>query len=195
MLPDVTFHCIDPDLSVLRLWEDEFPDVKNLRYYFTPTWFGKVESVEPNIWKGGVAECWQLLKQGIKPNDWVIVEMLDSLWELAQSGFVAEIFNKGIGEYFMEARKEMQESSSSRLETFRGADGWIVIKKNHNDDVINDICYRSLVNVYMTTTYKIVTEKAAAKESADMFYQNLGDQQLLFFLYLVSMAIFSPFTG
>jgi len=165
-LPNNTFHVIDPDLSVLRVWENEFPDVKNIRYHFTPEWFAPVEAVEPNVWKGGVKECWDATKALIKSNDWVVLEMMDSLWSLAISGFVAEIFGKDIGEYFMQARKAM--TGKKGLEALGGWTDWNVINKNHNDDFVNQVCYKYPVHVVMTTAISVTSNKAAAGESSEV---------------------------
>jgi len=65
MLPDVTFHVLDPDDGVLRLLYSEFSDVKNLNYYFTPTWFGDLKDYE--IGKaGGISNAFKDIRPKAK---------------------------------------------------------------------------------------------------------------------------------
>ena len=171
LLPNRTFHVIDPDDGVVRVWKSEFPEVENINYYLTPTWFGALSDFETGQ-VGGVANALTDIKKKIKPNDWVVVEMLNTMWSLAQSGFVEEIFQEGIGEYFMKARKEMKEGAK-RLDALKGWTDWQVINKNHNDDFIIPICYRLPkpttpdTNVYMTTSFSITTAEEASKEDPE----------------------------
>jgi len=165
MLPDVTFHVLDPDDGVLRLLYSEFSDVKNLNYYFTPTWFGDLEKYELGQ-TGGVIKAFKDLKPKVKKGDWVIVEMLGNMWSMAQSGFANEVFQEGIGEYFLRVRKEMRENAT-RLDAIKGWTDWIVINKMHNEDFMNKVCYELPSNVYMTTSSSIIAPSAVSKEEAE----------------------------
>lgn len=172
MLPQHTFHVVDPDLGASRVWLTEFPDVENVHYYFTPTWFNKLDedkaSGRPNIFRGGVREAYQRIEKRVAPDDWVVVEMMGNVWNMASTSFVEEIFNKDVGEYFLERRKDMEATKSKKLEALGGWDAWSVIKKMHNDDFIVPVCYHLPVHVVLTTSISITTNQLASREDAEL---------------------------
>src|SRR3989304_1878155 len=97
MLPNHNFYVLDPDDGVTRIWESEFPEVKNITHYMTPDWYSPL--VETSYgYKGGIASAFKNLKALVKPNDWVVVEMLPNIWDMAQTTFVSEVFQENIGE-------------------------------------------------------------------------------------------------
>jgi len=175
--PKNKFYVIDPDDGVRRAWRNEFPDVNNIEYYFTNTWFSKsvkdmlVEPIkdEPNCFRAGVSDAWKTIAPKIKMGDWVIVEMMSNLWELASSGFINEAFEKGTSEWFIEVRKKIGESKKPLMDGLRD---WPVINKMHNDDFINQICYNSLAHVFMTTSVTAPSE-LEDKETKDFYADNM----------------------
>lgn len=177
LLPNVTFHIIDPDDGVIRVWKENidgaetFRGVDNINYYLTPVWYGALNKIEFGQ-AGGVANALTDIRKKIKPGDWVVVEMLSNIWSMAQSGFVKEIFQEGIGEYFLRIRKELSDGAKS-LEALKGWTDWQVINKMHNDDFIIPICYQLPspanpdINVFMTTSFSMSTAGEVAKEEAE----------------------------
>jgi len=168
LLPNRKFHVIDPDSGVIRVWKndmDGFKDLTNIDYYFTPVWFEELKKTEDG-WRGGIKEAFDQVKTRAKPDDWVVVEALDGIWDLAQGGFVDAVFDKGIGEYFLERRKSLTDKAT-RLDALDGWKDWTVIKKMHNDDFINKVCYQLPVHVYMTTGISVTTQSLASKEDAE----------------------------
>ena len=91
--PKNKFYVIDPDDGVRRVAyevdeEDNrvFPDLSNIVYYNTPTWYSsdaeayaKLPSAKPiadsnmPCYRSGVADAWKLIKPKLKADDWVIV--------------------------------------------------------------------------------------------------------------------------
>ena len=165
MLPDVTFHVLDPDDGVLRVWKSEFPEVHNLNYYFTPSWSDELKDYEEGK-MGGIVTAYKEIAKIAKPQDWVIVEMAGNIWGMVQTEFTTKVFNEGVGEYFLKARQEMRQGSS-RLEALKGWTDWLVINKMHNEDLMNPICYKLPCHVFMTTSLSITTPSAVAKEEAE----------------------------
>lgn len=189
--PKNKFYVIDPDDGVRRVWYNEFKDVNNIEYYFTPKWFHKGfdgyrvrptadlindGSGKKNIFKSGIADAWKLIKPKIKEGDWLISEHMHLIWNSSQEMFADEIFDKEIGNYFLERRKAM-DAGSKKLEAFQGWTDWSVINKAHNDDFINDICFDNPGHVFMTTSTSM--SQPGAKEDADIkaFY---GDTSIRF---------------
>ncbi len=172
MFPEVKFYVIDPDDGVRRVWFPEFPEVTNIEYYFTPKWYTdgsvKVPKVtvidkDRHCYLSGIADAWKTIKPKTKVGDWVIVEHLGNIWGRASDGFADEVFNKDIGQYFLEARKEMKPGGK-RLDALKGWTDWQVINKLHNDDFIIPICFESPAHVLMTTAVSITS----GEEDADM---------------------------
>lgn len=40
------------------------------------------------------------------PNDWICIDFIGSAWKAVQEHYVQQVFNKGIGDYFLAARKK-----------------------------------------------------------------------------------------
>lgn len=160
-MPKSRFFWIDPDDGVRRSWYKEFPDVKNIEYYFTPRWYTKSVSdlsVAPiqgqpkgcKCFTGGIADAWDDIKKK-KPiaDDFIIIEMMKNIWQLTSSGFIGAVFEEGTSKWFIEARKSIGKSGRPLQD---GLKDWPVINKMHNDDFINDICYNNPSHVILTTS-------------------------------------------
>lgn len=181
LLPKATFHVIDPDDGVVRVWKENvngqepFASVTNINYYFTPVWYGKLQKTEDGH-EGGVHEAFLDVMSKAKRDDWIVVEMVSQLWQMVQGAFVQEIFNEGIGEYFLRARKNMKEKSSS-LNPLEGWTDWQVINRMHNEDFMVPICYRLPCHTFMTTSVSV--QSGNSKEDAEVkaFY---GDTNIRF---------------
>jgi len=177
--PNVTFHVIDPDDGVSRLVETEFSELTNLDYYFTPVWYSKPKANPSGFGKvGGIADSFAEIRKAVKPGDWLIIEMLGNIWSMAQTAFVTEVFDQGIGEYFLNARKSMKEGAK-RLEALKGWTDWQVINKMHNDDFLVPACYQVGCHVYMTSSVSVSAPTEVAGEDAEVrsFY---GDSLIRF---------------
>jgi len=174
------------------VWYKEFPECKNIEYYFTPTWFSKDYetfknkgptltplkdgSDRPGIYKAGVADAWKTIKPKVKADDWVILEHMHLLWSSIQDAFADEVFDKDIGNYFLEKRKLMKEGSK-RLEALEGWTDWNVINKLHNDDFTVKVCYDNPGHVFMTTSTSMTQPNAKEDANLKAFY---GDSTIRF---------------
>lgn len=189
--PDNKFYVIDPDDGVRRVWYSEFAEVKNIEYYFTPNWFHKSYESYKNkpthdvlndgsgrkgIFKSGIADAWKIIKPKLKDGDWVIVEHMHMVWNSAQEMFADEVFNKNIGDYFLEKRKLMREGSK-RLEALEGWTDWNVVNKMHNADFVNDICFDCPAHIFMTTSTSMVQPGTKEDQDIKAFY---GDSSIRF---------------
>lgn len=190
--PKQKFYIIDPDDGVRSVWYPEFPELENLVYYFTPTWFTtdsetlkkggpkseilKDGSNRKNIFKAGVLDAWNLLKDKINPGDWVIVEHLHLIWDSVQEAFADEVFHKDIGEYFLEKRKALV-GGAKQLAALEGWVDWPVINKMHNADFINKICYQNPGHVFLTTAISVGNVNPKEDSDIKAFY---GDSTIRF---------------
>lgn len=186
-MPQHKFYIIDPDDGVRRVLyevdaetgERVFPDLSNIVYYFTPKWYAKgAEKVgeftklnDPGLesYLSGVADAWKLIKPKIKPDDWVVVEHLGNLWARVQDAFADEVFEKDIGQYFLEKRKALREGAK-RLDALEGWTDWSVINKLHNDDFLIPICFECPAHVYMSTSFATVEPKSRGDAQLKAFY-------------------------
>ena len=190
-MPKHKFYVIDPDDGVRRvLYEvDEsgervFPDLSNIEYYFTPKWYtdgvvniGKVNKLEDKELKAfqcGVADAWKVIKPKVKADDWIVVEHMGNIWARVQDGFTDEVFNKDIGQYFLERRKAMTQGAK-RLDALEGWTDWSVINKLHNDDFMVPICFENPGHVYMSTAFTMVEPRAKEDAEIKAFY---GDSSI-----------------
>jgi len=186
--PNLHFHVLDPEDGVDRT-RIGFPDpehpaeLKNITYYSVPVWLGRVDPETPGSkdrFVGGVTGAFERIKREVKPGDWIIVEALGALWDMAQDGFVGAIWDKGIGEYFLERRRLQAEQEkaimegkskgkvSSRLEALDGWKDWSVIKRLHNSDVIVPICTQLPVHSYFTTSLSVISPSEARREEPEL---------------------------
>jgi len=192
-LPKSKFYVIDPDDGVRRVLyetineERVFPDLSNIEYYFTPTWYtngaenvpkvNRLDDDELKAFRCGVADAWKTIKPKVKSDDWIIVEHLGNIWARVQDGFADEVFDKDIGQYFLERRKAMK-AGSKRLEALEGWTDWSVVNKLHNDDFIISVCFEQPAHVYMTTAISVI-DPSRTKEETEIkaFY---GDTNIRF---------------
>jgi len=169
-LPNSTFHVIDPDDGVERLRVEEFPDLHNIKYYFTPEWYEKITKIGENRWQGGIADAAKIILNEHKDGDWIIIEQLGSQWDMAQATFTDKVFEQDIGQYFLDRRVAMQNTvkqggkDSSRLEAFAGWKDWTVIKKIFNDDYFVKMCYRTKAHLYVTSTFTMDDQQRPNKD-------------------------------
>jgi len=96
-------------------------------------------------------------KAPIRLFDWVVVDKINNAWSTVQRYFTSEVFGEGMGEYFLQVRREMQAGirktakggmpSSPIMEGLDGWKDWSVINKLY-DDWILPIIHRVRCNVY-----------------------------------------------
>jgi hypothetical protein len=192
-LPKHKFYVIDPDDGVRRVLyaKDDsgqriFPDLKNIEYYFTPRWFhkgaikvpslDKMSDTEMHSYQTGVADAFRDIKSKAKEGDWIVIEHLGNLWSSVQDGFADEVFAKDIGQYFLEARKELKPNAK-RLDALKGWTDWQVINKLHNDDFMVPACFELPCHVVMTTAVTMIAKGQDEESDIKAFY---GEENVRF---------------
>jgi len=142
------FRCIDTDAAIDFMLETQFPHLRpenggNVYVYPVFNWPDYRNTLEEVI-----------MKEPIEDKDWLIVDMADTPWESTQRYFTSEIFEKSMGDYFLQVRKELQASkkktSSVAREAFDGWMDWSVVNKLYFD-WINPIIYQMKCHVYGAT--------------------------------------------
>lgn len=135
------------------------------------------------------------------PTDWVVIDFISSAWEAVQAYFTEEVFNKDIGNYFLQARKEMEKSGRNALNALEGWTDWSVINPLYRN-WINPILYRSRFHVYATapavalSNEKKPVEDAATRQLFIRFgVRPEGQKKLPFQFHTLLLAGFTPRTG
>ena len=96
----------------------------------------------------------------LRPQDWLIIDMLDTSWDAVQDHFIQEIFNVDVSDYFIEMRKQFETAREEARKAgkkqdrggFRAFEGWMdwpVIKKLYKQWIVK-VAFRSRCNVYCT---------------------------------------------
>lgn len=141
------FHVIDTEIGGERSLQ-EFPSLQNVHIYPVADWPEYREAQKEIIDKAG-------------EGDWIVVDMVDKAWSTVQRYFVSEIFDKEMGEYFLEARRKIKKDAKSlfggRDSAFRGWVDWPVINRLY-EDFIFPIIYRSPAHLYLATAAQAVSE-------------------------------------
>jgi phage terminase small subunit len=133
--PRSKFYVIDTDDSMPRMLNGEFSHLANVEAYAAQDWAGCCKALDD-------------IKPNVTSEDWLVVDMLCSVWDFVQSFFVEEIFGQDIASYFLQARKELKQGASS-LSALRGWTDWGVINKLYQT-WINEIAYRLPCHVFFT---------------------------------------------
>ncbi len=131
------------------------------------------------------------IKSKYGPNDWVVVDMAENAWKKVQEYFIEQIFGKNKGEYFLQARKSIQDRGgigkdgkqvrSIARENLDGWKDWPVINALY-DDFMLPIVYQLNCNVYLATRADTITrdEKDAdiLTEFGEYGFKPAGQKQL-----------------
>ncbi|MCL6558021.1 MAG: hypothetical protein K6U74_04315, partial [Firmicutes bacterium] len=88
------FYCLDTDCAIDRMIDEGFSDLTNVEVLNVFEWTEYEEGLRKFL-------------KAVTPEDWIVCDMIDMAWEAVQAHFADEIFNKDIGQYFLEVRKKM----------------------------------------------------------------------------------------
>jgi hypothetical protein len=115
-------------------------------------------------------DCISWLKRSreiVKPQDWLVVDFVDSIWDTTQRYFTAEVFEQDMGNYFLQARKALS-GDAKNLKAFEGWTDWQVINKLYGD-FANPLFKRTRANIYCTSKIEEVAEDEKNREVRQMF--------------------------
>lgn len=129
---DARFHVIDTDLAWDRMLIEGYPDLSNVEVHVALDWPEYKESLAK-------------IRSVIRPNDWVVVDLVSNAWETVQSYFTEQVFDRDIGDYFLQVRKDLKTGKKS-LEAFSGWVDWSVINAMYKTWT-NDLLFKTRANV------------------------------------------------
>lgn len=85
-----------------------------------------------------------------KPTDWVIIDFITNAWQAVQSYYTEEVFKKTIGNYFIQARKELESSGGGKsLGALEGWTDWSVINAVYKQWV-QPLLFKGGYHIYAT---------------------------------------------
>lgn len=145
------FHVIDTDFTTERSLEGHPDAVKAIaKTWLCPEWEDFTKAV-------------QTIHKIAKPNDWLVIDMLTPLWDMAQEYYIDRIFGKEYDEFFLKARE-----SNAKGNPLDGFKDWGVINKLYRSNVANNIL-RAPCHVFATASAAALSSDLESKESKQIF--------------------------
>lgn len=136
--PKAKVYILDADRGMGKVKRD-WPDVENIDHTLARSWDDIqdwIEEVEP--------------KQTAR--DWIVIDMIGRLWEMAQSFEVGIVHQQSMGKRLLEARRDLVAASKLQAPGSLPQPDWTVIKKLHNDEFIDRISTRWDSHIIATTS-------------------------------------------
>ena len=153
--PQETFYCIDTDDSAERMLNTEFSHLRNVEVYPAFDWMGC---------KNALALIEK--KNIVNSDNWLVIDMLCSMWDYVQAFYVEQTFGEGIDEYFLHVRKALKKADSS-LDALEGWKDWSVINKMYQK-FINRIALILQCNLFFTAK-GVPVEKKTSSDIKNLF--------------------------
>ncbi len=103
--------------------------------------------VDPD-WEKFIAQ-YQQVRSVLAAGDWLCLDMLGRFWDKAQEYYSSYVFGSSPIEHLMNLKKQAKSTS------FGGFDGltdWTIIKRLHNEQLLDDAVLRAPFNVMATTS-------------------------------------------
>jgi hypothetical protein len=155
---DIRFWVLDTDYTVSRSLE-EYPELARSRmvqYEVAPDWGTAA----------GALKDFGVLVQG-RPNDWIVVDMINPLWDMAQENYIERVFGKDADEFF--AQHRLAQKRGGALDGFKD---WSVINRFYNTRVA-EVLKRAPCHVYAVASGKAVSSDLDSKLIREQ-YQAVG---------------------
>jgi len=153
---DAQFYVIDSDNdAVPRMLSGEtFSMLRNVHIFPVMTWEDFVDAAE------------KINAITLRPNDWIVIDMIDKAWSAVQEYFVEQVWGQEIGDYFLQARKNMREDAKA-IAWMEGRTDWPVIKKLYTT-WLNKVVVRPRCHVYAATAVETIrdSDDKAVKQMA-----------------------------
>ena len=117
----------------------------------------------PNLTIVPIRSDWGLLISGYRkirdvllPGDWFCMDMMGRFWEKAQEYYSTSVFGKEPIEHIMTLKRLAKEAGFGG---FDGLSDWPLIKKLHNQQLVDDAVVYSTFNVMCTTSTTMFSPK------------------------------------
>jgi len=94
-------------------------------------------------------ESYREQKETLTPNDWLCFDMLGRFWDMAQTYYSRRVFGEDPVEHILRLREQAKKVSFGG---FDGLQDWSLIKRLHNELLLDDAVVNSEFNVMATTS-------------------------------------------
>ena len=139
LYPESRVVIFDPDDGVEKVIDELGVELPNLT----------VIPVTTN-WEELMAN-YQMAKGVLTEKDWLCFDMLGRFWDLAQQYYSIYVFGQSPIEHLMELKKQ---AGKVAFGGFEGLTDWTIIKRLHNEQLMDDAVIRSPFNVMCTTSVR-----------------------------------------
>ena len=138
LYPNNQVVIFDPDDGVNKvIMELGVPNIPNLTVIpVTPDWDKLIKD-------------YKMVKLMLKESDWVCFDMLGRFWDFAQNYYSRMVFGMSPSEHLLQLR---QQAKAPSFGGFEGLTDWTIIKRMHNEELIDDALLWSKFNVMATTS-------------------------------------------
>lgn len=184
---DAVFYVLDTDFSVGRMIPS-YPEI--VPYVHLSTGYD---------WNDYMAFLKLVLKSA-RPQDWVIVDFIGAAWATVQTYYVEQVFHQDMGNYFLQARKNLDAKASS-LAALDGWVDWSVINPLYKQWV-QPLLFKGRYNVYATAQAdqlsgdKKPTEDAQTRATLLQYgVKPKGQKELLYQFHTVLLTGRDPRSG
>jgi hypothetical protein len=154
--PESRVFALDTDEGLNKAWKEYFPDLSNFYYHLVKTW-------------DELAAYTDALEKAVKPTDFLCLDMIGRLWEMAQAYEVENVYGKTAAEFLLIARQKAIDSARSKQPATLPSVDWNVVKKFHNDDFMDRVVARWDCHVIATTGADPINTQWASPEIISIF--------------------------
>ncbi len=114
---------------------------------------------------GDMLTKYQAAKEELTSGDWLCMDMLGRFWDLSQNYYSSEVFGKDPAEHIIQLKKQADQVSFGG---FDGLQDWTVIKRLHNESLMDDAVLYSPFNVMCTTSVTLFSPKEKVPKTGQL---------------------------
>lgn len=154
------FYCLDTDNAVIDQLESEFSDLTNV-------------TVNTGYEYGDYILWLENTLRKVKPEDWLVVDMLGEYWDACQRYFVEQVHGKSQESYFLAMRKEMEDLKDKpkgfqQSNPLEGRYDWPYINKL-NKGFMDNLLLRNRCHIFATSKADALNPSNEEKENLDVY--------------------------
>jgi hypothetical protein len=157
---DAIFYVVDSDVSAWRMLSDP-AFAKLIGDDGMPT---NVVVEEVEDWEG-LMKAMEKIHKKMRPQDWLMVDMISPLWDWVQAAFTEKVFSKDLDDFFVAARIAAKGQKESNA--FEGWKDWPVINAMYGK--FTKMLLTCKGNLYVTAEQKKLSGETAEKDTRAMF--------------------------
>lgn len=155
---DAMFYVIDTDESAWRMLTD--PAFADLLFDGEPL---NIEVIEVGDFDE-LMKAMETINKKLRPQDWVMIDMMTPVWDWVQAKFTEKVFSKGLDDYFLQARSAQGDGAGN---AFEGWKDWPVINSMYGR--FTSMLLKCKGNLYCTAEQKKVNADTTEQDTKLLF--------------------------